>query len=236
MEAGEVGLYLFLTCVFASFIALPSFANPALRQYHDRTTCADGTGGWGDGACDCDQSVGQTIGRSLQSGTHLGFLSTKQDVVGGCGPLYRGAVRWRDCRSVCCPVCAAGDIWTPSNQVRGHRTRCSRQRRGFHRRTGDLFCSDVNHTRRVESRNPGALHTILRRSPVRDLHNHGSATFRNEHESCQKLRTSVACELLARNLALFHRANPGDAYRRRNIPARARRSSSLLRKTASRQQ
>src|SRR5207245_4061924 len=30
-------------------------------------------GDWGDGACDCDQSVGQTIGRSLQSGTHLGF-------------------------------------------------------------------------------------------------------------------------------------------------------------------
>jgi len=84
----------------------------------------------------------------------------------------------------------------------------------------------------VSSNRASSLHSLSGRFLVRDFHNPRSTAFRNEYESRQKLWTSFPCELLARNLALFHCADSRHAHRRGSVSAISRWSPSLLRQTA----
>lgn len=78
MEAAEVALYLFFTCIFASLLLYP--ASPVRHfEMYSRAACLDGTGCGRDGGCDCDESLGQTIRGSFQSSAHLGVLSVGQN-------------------------------------------------------------------------------------------------------------------------------------------------------------
>lgn len=121
-------------------------------------------------------------------------------------------------------------------KVRGDRTWRSRQPSGFHRRTDDLFCSDVNHTRRIQSRNTGPLHTLLSWFLIRDFHDLGSTTFRDEHESCQKFCSSIACQKLACNAGFISRRQLSACWLRWRCFCGAAVGFHLLCKTAPRQQ
>jgi formate hydrogenlyase transcriptional activator len=122
--------------------------------------------------------------------------------------------------------------WPSHSDGCGNHIRRGRQRGSFRERTADLFCSDVNNSRCVQSRSTFALHTILGWFSVHDFHYRGSAAVRDEHESRQKFCASISCELLACTLALFHCANSGDAGRCRGVSAGLPWNPSLLRKTA----
>ena len=220
---------------FRSFVALSSFAGPPLRWQQCSAPHADGTGCWCNRSCDCHEPLGQTVRRSFQSSTHVGFLPIRQDEFIACPLLYCCAICWCYWRRLHCQIYPAPGSRQSRNKVRGNRARPSWQRSSLRGGTADQFCFDGNNTRCVQSRNACRLHTILGWFSVHDFHNPGSTAVRDEHESRQKSCSSIACELLACSLALLRRANSGHARCSRSLPACSRRCPSLLRKTASRQ-
>ncbi len=211
MEAAEVGLYLFLTCVFASLLRYP--ASP-IRRFINNTIELRALMGLAVGATVVAIVIspwGKQSGGHFNPALTLAFYRLNKmwllDAVLYIAAQFAGAIAG---------VCVARYMLPETFGRRAIRYAVTAPgaRGSAVAFFGELAISFVLMSTILLASNretTGALHTILRWSPVRDLHHHGSATFRNEHESCQKLRTRIARELLARDLAVLHRANSGDA-------------------------
>src|SRR6266446_5842726 len=110
MEVAELGSYLFVACVFATLLQHPA---SVVRELSFQQPCPSGSHGAGYGCdcdCNCDFTLGQTIGRSLQSGNHLHFLSSRKGRVLGYMVLRNRAVLRRDERCRPCQICVAGGL------------------------------------------------------------------------------------------------------------------------------
>jgi hypothetical protein len=93
MEAGELAIYMFSTCLFATFVTAPSVAGPAPIQADPR---ADGLSYRSDRYRDGPVPIGSAVWRSLQSRVDSCTLSARKTETVGRTVLFYGAILRRD--------------------------------------------------------------------------------------------------------------------------------------------
>ena len=100
---------------------------------------------------------------------------------------------------------------------------------------GDLFRFDERRFVLIQLRASGTVHTLFCRCTVCGVHNVRNASFWNEHEPRTDIWAGFSCRLLACAVDLFRCADVGHAGRGGGVSSGPRGRRSLLRKAGTRQ-